>query len=196
MRARQPCGLSGTSTPKRSRRSSELAVVLRAELVSGVDEYLHLGREATDVAAMYATPPVEASHGVDPLTTVVHHVHASASLVVEGDRVDVDLPAGRVDQHDAHRRCTGDLLVARVAKGPHESRGLVELEDEVEIVVLAGLLLEERVDAPATSSQTATPAASRMSARRATSLASIGARGSRFRYGNSMVGGGSVTPRE
>jgi hypothetical protein len=143
---------------------------------------------------IHPAPPLEAVRRIHPLAAVVHHVHASSPLIVEGDRVHVDLAACSVDQHEAHRRRAGDLVVACVAKSRHESRNVVKRDDEIEIVVLPGLLLEERVDAPQPpSSQTAIPARSSASARRATSLASIGARGSRSRYGHSVMAGSSAT---
>jgi hypothetical protein len=63
--------------------------------------------------------------------------------------MDVDLTSEPVDQHEALGRAAGDQLVAEPAEQLDDAIRAVELGDEVEVVVLAGLPSEQRVDAPA-----------------------------------------------
>ncbi len=61
----------------------------------------------------------------------------------------VDLPADRVDEHEAPGRGTGDELVSDHLEQIDDAVRVPDVDDEVEVVVHPRLLPEQGVDAPA-----------------------------------------------
>ena len=110
-------------------------------------EHLHLGGQATHLPTENAPLAGEATRRVRPVAPVLHAVDAIAGPV-ELDGMDVDLPTSRIEQHNASRQLPFRHLVAVPAKHSAEQRHIRASDDEIEIVVLARLLAEQRVDAP------------------------------------------------
>jgi hypothetical protein len=119
-----------------------------AERVAGVAADLHLRGDAADRPAGDDAPAGEAAGLADPHLAVLHRVVAVA-VVVEDDRVHVDPAVAVVAQHEAGRRPAPRQ--PEPPRGEHlpQARDVVQRDQQVQVVVRAGLLAEQRVDAPA-----------------------------------------------
>src|SRR5437763_16010514 len=111
-------------------------------------EHLYLRRETTDACAADRAGPGEARGRIWPSAALSHLVDPVAVLV-ESDRMHVDLATDVVHELEAHRRAATGEAVAERFQRRDQFRRLVERGYEIEIVVRARLLAEERVDAPA-----------------------------------------------
>ena len=92
--------------------------------------------------------PAEALGREHPIVAVLHPVHA-VPLRVKDHRVDVDLVPRAVAQDEVRVGLATVELVAVAGERLTHRRNVAHADDEVEILVGARLLAEQRVDRPA-----------------------------------------------
>jgi len=61
----------------------------------------------------------------------------------------VDLAPARIDHHEALRRSSGDQGISETGKQFYDPARVAKLDHEVEVVVFACLMPEQRVNTPA-----------------------------------------------
>jgi len=73
----------------------------------------------------------------------------TSALCIESDWVNVDLAPERIDHHEAPRRAPSDKGVSEAREQLDDPGRVVKLDHEVEVIMLACLMTEQRVDTPA-----------------------------------------------
>jgi hypothetical protein len=124
-------------------------MVLLRQVVPPVRENLHFGTETADAVPRDAPSPQEPMCRIDPLLPVFHHIDNAAASLVERHGICIYLAPGWVNKDEAHRRAPRHMLVTHRSQRRDEPFGVRKSDDEIEVIVLAHFLFQERIDAPA-----------------------------------------------
>jgi hypothetical protein len=129
---------------------ADVVAVVILRFIAAVVKELELGSEAADVLSRDHARARETRRGVDGVAAVRAGARLEAvAFVIEGDRMEVDPVVARVGDDEARGAFVEvDGEAERGECGEH-TLDRRELHHHVEVGVLAGLLTEEGVDAPA-----------------------------------------------
>ncbi len=125
----------------------KLAIVLLSQLVARVNQHLNLGTEAQHGSFVHPPPSRKSFGRIDPLSAVVHLIDTSA-LRIESDWVNINLASTGIDHHEALWRSPGDQGISKAVEQLDDSAHVAKPDHEVEVVVLACLMPEQRVHTP------------------------------------------------